>query len=87
MSYAISFIISHLLTLVENELIKEEPVLVRLAVQEIELLISKLENLIASKSPKTANVVNPALTAVGSTAVNMVVAAGEAAVESSAVNS
>lgn len=84
MSLFITLLGSHLLTLVENELIAAEPAIVNLVIQEVELLISKLENLLAGKAPKIAAVANPALTAAGATAVNMVQAAGEAAIAGAA---
>lgn len=75
---------SHLLSIVEHELLQEEPAILNMIVQEIELLVSKLENLLAAKSPKVAAVANPVLNAAGATAVHMVEAAGEAAVAGAA---
>ncbi|HEY5236565.1 MAG TPA: hypothetical protein VIJ14_10330 [Rhabdochlamydiaceae bacterium] len=80
MSAIMGLIISHLLTVVENELIKEEPAMVAVVVKELQLLISKLENFIEGKSPAVAAIVNPVLDGVSGVAVNMVEAAGNAAV-------
>jgi hypothetical protein len=75
MSAIMSLVVSHLLTIIENELITEEPAVLALVVQEIQLLISKLENFIQGKSPAIAAALNPALTAAGTVAVASVNAA------------
>jgi hypothetical protein len=78
MSAIMSLIISHLLTIIENELINEEPKIVNLIVEEIQLLINKLENLIENKSSGVAAVVNPALAVASIAAVNGINAASGA---------
>jgi hypothetical protein len=79
MSSAImSLLISHILTFVESEIIKEEPALVATLVQDIESLISKLENLIEGKSTKASAITTPVLNTIGAAAVSAVEAAGAA---------
>jgi len=72
MSLVLTSLSSHILTILENELVSSEPAIKNMIVQEIELLISKLENLIEKKSPKVAGVANTGLTELGKTLVNMV---------------
>ena len=69
-SIILSLISSHLLTIIEDELAAEEPAIVALVVQEIQLLISKLEAFIEAKQPIVAAVVNPALAVASTAAVN-----------------
>lgn len=62
MSSAImTLLISHILTFVESELLKEEPALISAVVGDIQSLISKLESLIALKSPAIESAVAPVL--------------------------
>ena len=86
MNFIISLLSTHLLSAIENELLQEEPAIIEIAVKEVELLISKLENLIVKKSPTAAAILEPVLTQVGKTAINMVQASGEAAVASVSAN-
>ena len=72
MSLVLTLLSSHILTILENELVSSEPAIKNMIVQEIELLISKLENLIEKKSPKVSGVANTGLTELGKTLVNMV---------------
>ncbi len=59
MSSAImTLLISHILTFVESELVKEEPELVAHLTQDVQSLIAKLEALIEGKSQAVAAVVN-----------------------------
>lgn len=82
MSLILTLLSSHLLTIIEGELVNAEPAIVNMIIQEIELLISKLENYIEGKSPTVAAAATPVLNSVANTASNMVQAAGEAAVAS-----
>lgn len=77
----LTFIGSHLLTILENLLIQEEPVIVAQVQKEAELLIAKIESLIKSKSPATAQALEPALNLVGTVTNDAVAAAGNAAVQ------
>lgn len=61
MNLLITLISSHLLTILENELMASEPEIVSMIVKEVELLINKLEAFINEKSPALASVLNPAL--------------------------
>lgn len=77
MSSAImTLLISHILTFVESELLKEEPEIIAGLVKDVQSLISKLEALIATKSPTVAAVVNPVLSSVSTVAADAVQAAG-----------
>ena len=82
-SAIISLLISHILTFVESELMKEEPVLIAALTSDIQSLIAKLEALIEGKSPKAAAIVNPVLDAVSNVATVAVEAAGTAVASSS----
>ena len=75
-SAILTLLISHILTFVESELLKEEPTLLAALESDIQSLISKLESLIASKSPAVAAAVNPALNVASVVAVDAVQAAG-----------
>ena len=57
MSIVMSWIISHLLAELEEILIEEEPAII----SELEVLVKKLENYIASKSSIAAEILNPIL--------------------------
>ena len=77
MSSAImSLLISHILTFLESELAKEEPVLQAALEADIKSLIKKLESMISAKSPAAAAIVNPVLASVSSVALDAVQAAG-----------
>lgn len=79
MSMLLSFIASHLLTIVEHEIIAIEPEAVALFEKEIALLINKLETYISKKSPSIESAVKPALDLVGTMAGASIGAAGAAA--------
>jgi hypothetical protein len=65
MSQAIlNLIISHLLTFVESELIKNEPKIVGAITQDVQSLIARLETLIADKSKTYAVRNSPGLTGI-----------------------
>ncbi len=81
MSMILTLIMNHLLTIVENELATAEPQIVTMIVDEIQLLISKLENYIAAHAPAVAKVANPALANASAIATNAVQAAGTAALQ------
>lgn len=82
MSILLSILGSHIVRVVEDELVNDEPAVVDMIVKEIELLIMKLENLIANKSPEISGLCKPVLDDIGKAAVNMTQAAGDAAVDS-----
>ena len=84
MNLLLSYIINHLITAIEYELVREEPEVVAITVKEIELLISKLETYISTKSSPAAAVVNPILSEVGVVATAAVSAAGNAVAQSAA---
>jgi hypothetical protein len=66
MSSAImSLIVSHLLTFLESELAKNEPQILAVINQDIQLLIAKLEALLKIKAPTVAAVVNPVVEVAG----------------------
>ena len=51
MTMLLTFIASHLLTILENLLVQEEPAILDMVEKEARLLISKIEALLASKIP------------------------------------
>lgn len=60
MNELFSILASHLLTIIEYEIQKNEPELIDMVTNEIELLISKLETYIQTKNaPVTAPIVAP----------------------------
>lgn len=79
MNLIITLLSSHLLTVLENELLANEPAIVAMIEQEIQLLINKLEAFLESKQPVVAKVVNPALD-VANKALDAGVEAGAVAV-------
>jgi hypothetical protein len=81
MQMLLTFIASHLLTILENILIQEEPAIVAQVQKEAELLVSKIEYLLQKKSPAVAAALTPALNLVGTVATDAVSAAGNAAVQ------
>lgn len=60
-NFILSIISSHLLTMIEKELIDAEPAIVKMIEQEITLLINKLESFLSEKVPAVAKVINPEL--------------------------
>ena len=77
-SAILSLLISHILTYLEGELVKAEPQLVSNLEADIKSLISKLEALIAVKSPVVAKIATPVLNVVESATTAAVEAAGTA---------
>ncbi len=75
----LSALINHILTVVENTLISNEPEIVAAIENELKLLVSKIENLLSSKSPQVAAVVNPILSKAQTVAGNAIDAAGKSA--------
>lgn len=80
MNILLSALINHFLTVAENLLIDDEPEIVQAIESELKLLITKIENLISTKSPSVAAVVNPVLTSAETVADSAISAAGNAAV-------
>jgi hypothetical protein len=76
MSFILTLLSSHLLSVLESELASNEPAIVNMIVQEMQLLVNKLEAFIAAKEPALAAVVNPVLTTAGNVAAQAVQAAG-----------
>jgi len=81
MQMLLTFIASHLLTILENLLVQEEPAIVAQVEKEAQLLILKIESLLKSKSPAAAAALNPAINLVGTLANDAVEAAGNAVVQ------
>jgi len=81
MQMLLTFIGSHLLTILENLLIQDEPEIVAQVQKEAQLLISKIESLLQSKSPAAAAALEPALNLVGTVTNDAVEAAGNAVVQ------
>lgn len=82
-SAILTLLISHILTFVESELLKEEPTLLAALEADIKSLIGKLESLIAAKSPAVAAAVNPALSIASTVAVDAMQAAANTVVQAS----
>jgi hypothetical protein len=80
MNILLSALINHFLSVAEQELIKDEPEIVQAIEHELKLLVSKIENLLSTKSPRVAAVVNPLLTGAEIVADSAISAAGNAAV-------
>ncbi len=80
MNILLSALINHFLSVAEQELIKDEPELVAAIENELKLLISKIENLLSTKSSSVAAIVNPVLTSAETVADSAISAAGNAAV-------
>jgi hypothetical protein len=78
MQMLLTFIGSHLLTILEGLLVQEEPVIVAQVEKEAQLLIAKIESLLQAKSPAAAAALNPAINLVGTLANDAVAAAGNA---------
>jgi hypothetical protein len=81
MQMLFTFIGSHLLTILESLLVQEEPVIIAQVEKEAQLLISKIQSLLQSKSPAAAAALNPAINLVGTLANDAVAAAGNAIVQ------
>ena len=81
MQMLLTFIGSHLLTILENLLIQEEPAIVAQVEKEAQLLISKIESLLQAKSAATASVLDPALNLVGTITNDAVSAVGNVVVQ------
>ena len=86
-SAILTLLISHILTFVESELLKEEPAIAAALEADIKSLISKLEGLLSAKAPAVASAVNPALEVVSSVAVDAVQATGAAVVAQAGASS
>ncbi len=80
MNILLSALINHFLTVAETLLIKDEPEIAEAIENELKLLVTKIENLISSKSPTIAPVVNPILSSAEIVADKVITAAGTAAV-------
>lgn len=83
MNILLSALINHFLTVAEQELIKDEPEIVKAIENELKLLVSKIENLLSTKSPSVAAITNPLLERAETVADNAIRAAGNAAISSS----
>ena len=81
MQMLLTFIASHLLTILENLLVQEEPAIVAQVEKEAQLLILKIESLLKSKSPAAAAALNPAINLVGTLANDAVAAVGNVVVQ------
>jgi hypothetical protein len=79
MNILLSALINHFLSVAEQELIKNEPELVAAIENELKLLISKIENLLSTKSPSVAAFANPMLEGAETVADKAIDAAGKAA--------
>lgn len=76
MNLLITYISSHLLSIIEAELASNAPEIAAIAEKEVQLLISKLESYITKKAPAVASTVNPFITgfgSIGTTAINAAV--------------
>ena len=80
MNILLSALINHFLSVAEQELIKDEPEIVQAIENELKLLVSKIENLLSTKSSSVAAIVNPVLTSADTGAHSAISAAGNAAV-------
>jgi len=58
MNILLSALINHFLSVAEQELIKDEPEIVQAIENELKLLVSKIENLLSTKSSSVAAIVN-----------------------------
>lgn len=79
MNMLLTAISSHLLTIIENELIAAEPEIVATIEAELKLLITKIESFLSSKSSSVAAVVNPILNGANSVADTAINAGANAA--------
>lgn len=87
MNLILTLLSSHLLTVIENSLIANEPAIVATIEQEINLLITKLESFLQKKSPTASSIVTPILNSVNSVADVAVEAAGNAALAKAPLSS
>lgn len=83
MNLILTLLSSHLLSIIENALIKEEPEIVAAMEQEIALLITKLESYVSKKSPAVSAVVTPILNSANNVVDASIEAAGNAALAQS----
>lgn len=83
MSLLLKALLGHVLSLIEKELVQNEPALVADVESEIQLLISRLENYLTNKSPLAAELVNPVLSGTVQAINAGVSAVGNAAVAES----
>ena len=81
MNLILTLLSSHLLSVIESALIKEEPEIIDAIEQEIALLITKLESYLQKKSPSVSAVVTPILNSAESVADVSLEAAGNAALQ------
>ena len=68
MNLLITYISSHLLSIIESELASNAPEIIAITQKEIQLLISKLESYIDKKAPEAAPIATPVLNTIGSVA-------------------
>lgn len=61
MSLLLSALMSHILSLLEKELVNAEPEIVAVIIKEVNDLMSKLQSLIDSKKPSIAPIINPVI--------------------------
>ncbi len=78
MNLLLSYIATHLLSVIESEIVNNEPQIVAVVEQEIELLIAKLETYISGKSKTAAAIAIPVLNEVATLANAGVSGAGSA---------
>ena len=86
-SAILTMIISHILTFLESELIKEEPDLIASLIHDVQSLVLKLEGLIASKLPAMAPALNASMTNLSVIASDAIQVVGSDIVSGVAVNS
>jgi len=75
-SAILTLLVSHILTFVESELIKEEPAILATLEADLQSLISKLQSLLSSKSTAIASAVNPVLSTASIVGVDAIKSAG-----------
>lgn len=63
MQMLLTFIGSHLLTILENLLVQNEPEIVSQVQKEAQLLVSKIESLLKAKAPQAAVILTPSINA------------------------
>ena len=80
MNILLSALINHFLSVAEQELIKDEPEIVLAIENELKLLVSKIENLLSTKSPSVAAIVDPVLANAETVADSAINAAGNASI-------
>lgn len=77
MSLLLTALINHILSLIESEIVKQEPATVAAIAKELEVLVAKLESYIALKNAQVAVVVNPVIESVAHVAIAAIDAAGQ----------